>query len=153
MQDFHPEFGYLAPSVRMMRTLRVVMICTGVGGVLGAGMMAALMKQPGSELAIAAPVADAASGSATGHLVRQAPTSENPPLRGAASMQASATSETTPILRAHPSGPVKKKKTAKRPRQQKRQVHEGNYAAAPPQPPGYYGLFNSPMPRYQNWGW
>jgi hypothetical protein len=35
--NFHPEWGYLAPTPRFIRTARIVLVATAVGTILGAG--------------------------------------------------------------------------------------------------------------------
>lgn len=35
--NFHPEWGYLAPAPSFMRTVRLVLLATAIGGTLGAG--------------------------------------------------------------------------------------------------------------------
>jgi hypothetical protein len=35
--NFHPEWGYLAPAPSFMRTARLVLLATAIGGTLGAG--------------------------------------------------------------------------------------------------------------------
>jgi hypothetical protein len=46
--NFHPEWGYLAPTPSFMRTLRIALVATAVGATAGAGVVVALIAHPGS---------------------------------------------------------------------------------------------------------
>ena len=62
--NFHPEWGYLAPTPSFIRTVRTALMAAAVGGVAGAGVVLSLMDRPADvEVAaqtVAAPVEAAA---------------------------------------------------------------------------------------------
>ena len=47
--NFHPEWGYLAPSPNFVRTARIVFIAVAVGGMAGAGVVLSLVERPVGE--------------------------------------------------------------------------------------------------------
>jgi hypothetical protein len=53
-RNFHPEWGYLAPSPNFIRTARIVLIAVAVGGIAGASVVLSLAERPTSEASVAA---------------------------------------------------------------------------------------------------
>jgi hypothetical protein len=53
-RNFHPEWGYLAPSSNFIRTARVVLIAVAVGGIAGASVVLSLAERPTGEASVAA---------------------------------------------------------------------------------------------------
>jgi hypothetical protein len=45
-REFHPEWGYLAPGRRFIRTLRAILIATAVGAVAGGGIVLLIVSGP-----------------------------------------------------------------------------------------------------------
>lgn len=58
-QNFHPEWGYLAPAPSFVQTVRIVLVATAIGATAGAGTVLALMDRPGAETRIATQPASA----------------------------------------------------------------------------------------------
>jgi len=52
--NFHPEWGYLAPSPNFVRTARIVFIAVAVGGMAGGGVVLSLVERPVGETSVAA---------------------------------------------------------------------------------------------------
>jgi hypothetical protein len=52
--NFHPEWGYLAPSPMFIRTARIVLIAVTVGGLVGASVVLSTLERPASETSVAA---------------------------------------------------------------------------------------------------
>jgi hypothetical protein len=52
--NFHPEWGYLAPSPNFVRTARIVFIAVAVGGMAGAGVVLSLVERPVGDTSVAA---------------------------------------------------------------------------------------------------
>ncbi len=52
--NFHPEWGYLAPSANFIRTARIALIALVVGGIAGASVVLPLVKRPADEISVAA---------------------------------------------------------------------------------------------------
>ena len=50
--NFHPEWGYLAPAPSFMRTARLVLLATAIGGTLGAGAVFSWAGHPAPELSV-----------------------------------------------------------------------------------------------------
>jgi hypothetical protein len=48
-ENFHPEWGVLAPAPSFLRTVRIVLVATAIGATAGAGTVLALMDRPASE--------------------------------------------------------------------------------------------------------
>jgi hypothetical protein len=48
-RNFHPEWGYLAPSPNFIRTARIVLIAVAVGGIAGASVVLSLAERPTGE--------------------------------------------------------------------------------------------------------
>ena len=48
-ENFHPEWGVLAPAPTLVRTIRNVLVATAIGATAGAGTVLALMDRPVSE--------------------------------------------------------------------------------------------------------
>lgn len=46
--NFHPEWGYLAPAPSFMRTARIALVATAIGGIAGAAVVVSLVEGPGS---------------------------------------------------------------------------------------------------------
>jgi hypothetical protein len=46
--NFHPEWGYLAPTPSFARTLRVALVATAIGATAGAGVVVSLIAHPAS---------------------------------------------------------------------------------------------------------
>jgi hypothetical protein len=46
--NFHPEWGYLAPTPSFVRTLRVALVATAIGATAGAGVVVSLVAHPAS---------------------------------------------------------------------------------------------------------
>ncbi len=46
--NFHPEWGYLAPTPSFVRTLRIALVAMAVGATAGAGVVVALVAHPAS---------------------------------------------------------------------------------------------------------
>jgi hypothetical protein len=53
-RNFHPEWGYLAPSPLFIRTARIAVIAVTVGGVIGASVVLSMLERPASETSVAA---------------------------------------------------------------------------------------------------
>jgi hypothetical protein len=47
--NFHPEWGYLAPAPSFMRTARVALVATAIGGTAGAVVVVSLVAHPGAD--------------------------------------------------------------------------------------------------------
>jgi hypothetical protein len=47
-ENFHPEWGYLAPAPSFMRTARIVVVATAIGATAGAAVVLSLAERPGS---------------------------------------------------------------------------------------------------------
>jgi hypothetical protein len=43
--NFHPEWGYVAPTPGFMRTIRIVLIATAVGAAVGGGVVVSLVDR------------------------------------------------------------------------------------------------------------
>jgi hypothetical protein len=74
--NFHPEWGYLAPTPSAIRTARIVLVATAVGAVLGAGAFSRVSHQP-TEPSVAArtlvrPIETVSAGANTPALATQA---------------------------------------------------------------------------------
>jgi hypothetical protein len=52
--NFHPEWGYLAPSSNFIRTARIVLIALAIGGIVGASVVLSMVERPASETSVAA---------------------------------------------------------------------------------------------------
>ena len=52
--NFHPEWGYLAPTPRFIRTARIVLVATAVGAILGAGAVFTRVGHQATEHSVAA---------------------------------------------------------------------------------------------------
>ena len=52
--NFHPEWGYLAPSANFIRTARTALIAVVVGGIAGASVVLPLVERPAGESSVAA---------------------------------------------------------------------------------------------------
>ncbi len=52
-EQFHPEWGYLAPAPSFLRTARVVLVATAIGVIAGAGVVFSLVGHPSSETSVA----------------------------------------------------------------------------------------------------
>jgi hypothetical protein len=48
-ENFHPEWGVLAPAPNFVRTMRIVLVATVIGATAGAGTVLALMDRPISQ--------------------------------------------------------------------------------------------------------
>lgn len=70
--NFHPEWGYLAPTPSFVRTLRIALVATAIGATAGAGVVVSLLPHRASgagtdssiaahALVISAPAANAAA--------------------------------------------------------------------------------------------
>jgi hypothetical protein len=46
--NFHPEWGYLAPTPSFVRTLRIVLVATAIGATAGAGVVVSLLPHRAS---------------------------------------------------------------------------------------------------------
>lgn len=46
--NFHPEWGYLAPTPSFVRTLRIALVATAIGATAGAGVVVSLVARPTS---------------------------------------------------------------------------------------------------------
>jgi hypothetical protein len=53
-RNFHPEWGYLAPSANFIRTARISLIAVVVGGIAGASIVLPLVDRPADEISVAA---------------------------------------------------------------------------------------------------
>jgi hypothetical protein len=53
-RNFHPEWGYLAPSANFIRTARIALIAVVVGGIAGASIVLPLVERPADEISVAA---------------------------------------------------------------------------------------------------
>lgn len=68
--NFHPEWGYLAPTPSFMRTARMALVATAIGATAGAGVVVSLVERP---------AADAADTSIAAHaLVTNVPVATSP---------------------------------------------------------------------------
>jgi type IV secretory pathway VirB10-like protein len=47
--NFHPEWGYLAPAPRFMRTVRIALVATAIGATAGAVVVVSLVERPGPD--------------------------------------------------------------------------------------------------------
>jgi hypothetical protein len=52
--NFHPEWGYFAPSPIFIRTARIVLIAVTVGGIGGASVVLSMLERPAGETSVAA---------------------------------------------------------------------------------------------------
>jgi hypothetical protein len=52
-EQFHPEWGYLAPAPSFVRTARAVLVATAIGVVAGAGVVFSFVDHPASETSVA----------------------------------------------------------------------------------------------------
>ena len=52
--NFHPEWGFLAPARGVMRTLRIVVVATAIGASAGGAVVFSLMNRSDSEESVAA---------------------------------------------------------------------------------------------------
>ena len=52
--NFHPEWGYLAPSSSFIRTARTALFAVVVGGIAGAAVVLPLVERPAGESSVAA---------------------------------------------------------------------------------------------------
>jgi hypothetical protein len=52
--NFSPEWGYLAPAPSFLRTLRIVLVATAIGGTAGAGVVLSLVDRSSGESQTAA---------------------------------------------------------------------------------------------------
>jgi hypothetical protein len=52
--NFHPEWGYLAPSSNFIRTARTALIAVVVGGIAGAIVVLPLVERPAGERSLVA---------------------------------------------------------------------------------------------------
>lgn len=52
-EQFHPEWGYLAPAPNFIRTARTVLVATAIGVIAGAGVVFSLVGHPVSETSVA----------------------------------------------------------------------------------------------------
>src|SRR5215475_9666353 len=52
--NFHPEWGYFAPSPIFIRTARIVLIAVTVGGIGGASVVLSMLERPVGETSVAA---------------------------------------------------------------------------------------------------
>ncbi len=50
--NFHPEWGYLAPSRGFKRTARVVIVATAIGATIGAGVVFSLVAHPATDSSV-----------------------------------------------------------------------------------------------------
>jgi hypothetical protein len=67
--NFHPEWGYLAPAPSFIRRVRVVLVATTLGAIVGAGVGLFPVSHQATELSVAArtlirPIETASAGSA-----------------------------------------------------------------------------------------
>jgi hypothetical protein len=53
-RNFHPEWGYLAPSPSFVRMARIVLIAVAVGGIGGASIVLSMLERPAGETSVAA---------------------------------------------------------------------------------------------------
>jgi hypothetical protein len=53
-RNFHPEWGYLAPSPNFVRTARIALVAVLVGGMAGASIVLSLVVRPAGEISVAA---------------------------------------------------------------------------------------------------
>jgi hypothetical protein len=52
-RNFHPEWGYLAPAPRFLRSVRLVVITAAIAATASAGVVFALARQPVAEASVA----------------------------------------------------------------------------------------------------
>ena len=52
-QNFHPEWGFLAPAPSFMRTLRTVFVATAVGAAAGGGLVLSLVDHSAGQTSVA----------------------------------------------------------------------------------------------------
>ena len=52
--NFHPEWGYLAPAPSFIRRVRVVLVATTLGAIVGAGVGLFPVSHQATELSVAA---------------------------------------------------------------------------------------------------
>jgi hypothetical protein len=52
--NFHPEWGYLAPAPSFIRTVRIVLVATAVGAIVGAGVSFSGVSRQPTEPSVAA---------------------------------------------------------------------------------------------------
>jgi hypothetical protein len=52
--NFHPEWGYLAPTQGFMRTARVALVATTIGAIVGVGVGFSWISHQGTETSVAA---------------------------------------------------------------------------------------------------
>jgi hypothetical protein len=52
-RNFHPEWGYLAPAPRFLRSVRLVVISAAIAATASAGVVFALARQPVAEASVA----------------------------------------------------------------------------------------------------
>jgi hypothetical protein len=53
-RNFHPEWGYLAPSPIFIRTARIILIAVTVGVIAGASVVLSMLERPAGETSVAA---------------------------------------------------------------------------------------------------
>jgi hypothetical protein len=53
-RNFHPEWGYLAPSPNFVRTARIALVAVLVGGMAGASIVLSMVERPADEISVAA---------------------------------------------------------------------------------------------------
>lgn len=102
--NFHPEWGFLAPARGVMRTLRIVVVATAIGASAGGAVVFSLMDRSDSEELVAArtlaqPVQTtlaAASAQASAASMQAAPSTQAAPsMQSAPAIQASASTQTS----------------------------------------------------------
>ncbi len=82
--NFHPEWGYLAPTPSFVRTLRIVLVATAIGATAGAGVVVSLLPHRATgagtdssiaahALVISAPAANSAAAIAPAQRAAAAP--------------------------------------------------------------------------------
>ena len=52
--EFHPEWGYLAPTPSFVHRARVVLVATAVGATVGAGVVFSRVSHTATETSVAA---------------------------------------------------------------------------------------------------
>ena len=95
--NFHPEWGFLAPARGVMRTLRIVVVATAIGASAGGAVVFSLMDRSDSEESVAARTLAQPVQTTLAAASAQAPA---PPIQAAPSTQAAPSMQSAPAIQA-----------------------------------------------------
>jgi hypothetical protein len=84
--NFHPEWGYLAPARSFARMLRIVVVATTVGATAGAAVVLSLVEYPAAQRSNTVEALVPAASSKTNSMVSQPPQILMPPQRPSAAL-------------------------------------------------------------------